>query len=306
MRQLFLAGFIAATLAIPAFAADQADKPAADQTAAAPTDKAADAAPAPKAPNKETLARVDGKDITKKDLDVFLAKLPPGVQMLPKAVLEPMALDQLINDQVLLKAAQDNHTADTPEYKKRLAEIQDQLLRETFLKSKVEKEVTDSAVREEFDKVKKDNPAQPEYQVRHMLVDTQDQAKDLIKQLDGGADFAKLASENNKGPEKAKAGELGFITAKEVVPEFGEAISKMKVGKYTEEPVKTQFGWHVIKLEDKRTRAAPKFADVKDQMRQRAEQNLVKDEITNLRKDAKVEVYSDNLDKMPSPKDSGN
>jgi len=296
MRHLLLAGFIAATLTAPVFAED---KPA----AATPSDKTAatDATTptAPKAPNKDTLARVDGKDITRKDMDAFLTKLPPGAQALPKPILEPMALDQLINDQLLNKAAVANNTAETPEYKKRLAEIQDQLLRETYIKGKVEKQVTDSAMREEFDKFKKENPEQMEYEARHMLVDDQDKAKDLIKQLDGGADFAKLASENNKGPEKAKGGELGYFTAKEVVPEFANAVSKMKVGKYTEEPIKTSFGWHVIKLEDKRNRPAPKFDQVKDQMHQRVQQRLVKEEISKLRKDAKVEVYSDNLAQMP-------
>jgi len=298
MRQLFLAGFIAAVLAVPAYAPARADDdapPANNSSASAVLAPAAK----PAAPSKNVLARVEGKDITRKDLDAFLDKLPPQARILPKPILEPMALDQLINDQLLLKAANAEDVADSKEYQTRLAELKDQLLREVYIKQKVEKKVTDDALHDEFDKFRKENPEQTEYRARHMLVDSKDKAEDLIKQLDSGADFAKLAGQNNKGPEKEKGGELGYFTAKEVVPEFSEAVAKMKVGDYTKEPVQTKFGWHVIQLEDKRTRPAPKFDAVKDQLRQRVEQKLVQEEIAKLRKDAKVEVFTDNLPQMP-------
>ena len=253
--------------------------------------------------DKDVLARVDGKDVTRKDLNAFLETLPPGARMLPPAILEPMALDQLVNNQLLTKAATDAKTVDSDAYQKRLAEIKTQLMIETYVNQKIEKKLTDSALHDEFDAFKKENPEQKEYQARHMLVDTKEAAAALIKQLDGGADFAKLAGDNNKGPEKAKGGELGYITAKEVVPEFGDALAKLKVGEYTKEPVKTQFGWHVIKLEDKRNRATPKFEAVKEQMKQRLSQNLVQAELTKLAKDAKVEKFPDNLAQMPKMPD---
>lgn len=249
--------------------------------------------------DKDVLARVDGKDVTRDELKVFLDKLPPGAQALPAAILEPMALDQLVNDQLLTKAATDVKIADSDDYKKRMEQLKSQLMVETYLNQKIEKKLSDSAVRDEYNAFKKENPEQTEYKARHMLVDTKEQAEGLIKQLDGGAKFDKLASENNKGPEKEKGGELGYITPKEVVPEFGEALEKLKVGQYTKEPVKTQFGWHVVKLEDKRKREAPKFEAVKDQMKQRLSQKLVQSEIQKLRTEAKVEVFSENLTKMP-------
>jgi peptidyl-prolyl cis-trans isomerase C len=251
------------------------------------------------AADSDVLARVNGKDITRADLKTFEDKLPPGAKALPPAILEPMAVDQLVNDQVLQKAATDAKTADTDEYKKRLEQVKNQLLVETYVTSRIEKKMTDSALHDEYDELKKNNPPQKEYEARHMLVDTKEQAEALIKQLDGGADFAKLASQNNKGPEKEKGGELGYITVKEVVPEFGDALTKLKVGKYTEEPVKTQFGWHVIKLEDERNRPAPKFDAVKDQVKQHLQQKLVQEEIAKLRKDAKVEVFNDKFAQMP-------
>ena len=249
--------------------------------------------------DKDVLAHVGDKDITRADLNAFLDKLPAGVKGLPPAVLEPMALDQLINDQLISKAALDAKVQDSKEYKDHLEALKTKLLTQTYFEEKLQPKLTDSAIRAEYEDLKKQNPSQKEYEARHMLVDTKEQAQDLIKQLDKGAKFAKLASENNKGPEKEKGGELGYVTPKEVVPEFGEALAKLKKGEYTKEPVKSQFGWHVILLEDSRMRAAPKFDDVKDQVKQHLEQKLAQDEIATLRKDAKVEIMSDKLAKMP-------
>ena len=251
------------------------------------------------AESKDVLARMEGRDITRADVEKFMKDLPPQARALPPAILEPMALDQLINDQLILNAAKANDIQNSKEYQKREAELKDQLMREIYLTQKIDGKVSDSVVKNEYSKLRRDNPDQTEYEARHMLVDSKDEAEGLIKQLNNGADFAKLASKNNKGPEKEKGGELGYFTTKEVVPEFAEAIQKMKVGDITKEPVKTQFGWHVIQLENKRQREAPKFEMVKDQLRGQVTQRYVKDEVEKLRKDAKVVVFTDNLAKMP-------
>jgi peptidyl-prolyl cis-trans isomerase C len=251
------------------------------------------------ADSKDILARMEGRDITRSDLNKFLTTLPPQARALPKAVLEPMALDQLINDQLLTNAANAGKTRESDEFKEREAELMEQLTREIYLSKRIDKRVTNSAIRDEYSRFVKENPAQTEYEARHMLVDSKEKAEGLIKQLDSGADFAKLASQNNSGPEKEKGGALGFFTAKEVVPEFAEAIAKMKPGTVTKTPVQTQFGWHVIQLENSRKREAPKFEEVKEQMRVRVSQRYVQEEIQKLRKDAKVEVFADNLTSMP-------
>lgn len=271
MRTLALLALAAALISSPVFAAD----------------------------SKDVLARMEGKDITRADLNAFMKNLPPQAKALPPAIIEPMALDQLINDQLILNAAKEDKIEDSKAFKEREAQLHDQLMREAYLTDKIDGKVTDGAVRNEYSKMVHDNPAQTEYQARHMLVDSKEDAEDLIKQLDKGADFAKLAAKNNKGPEKEKGGELGYFTAKEVVPEFGEALEKMKIGEVTKEPIKTQFGWHVIQLENKRKREAPKYDQVKDQLRNQVQQRYAQEEIEKLRKNAKVEVFADNLAQMP-------
>lgn len=250
------------------------------------------------AADSDVLARMEGKDITRADVNAFMKDLPPQAKALPAAILEPMALDQLINDQLILNAAKAEDIQNSKEYQAREAQLKEQLMREIYLTDRIGK-VSDGAVREEYSKLRRESPEQTEYQARHMLVDSKEEAEGLIKQLDGGADFAKLAAKNNKGPEKESGGELGYFTTKEVVPEFAEAVQKMKIGAVTKEPVKTQFGWHVIQLENKRKREAPKFEVVKEQLRQQVTQQKVRAEVEKLRKNAKVEVFADNLKQMP-------
>ncbi len=272
MRMLPLA--MAATLFItPAFAADT--KPTA------------------------VLARVNGEDITRGQLDDFLKALPANVKQMPRPLLEPMALDQLINGKAILKAANAQNLSNDPEVQSRAAQAKEQITEDVYLNRAIDKKITDKVLKDEFVKFKKENPEQEEISARHMLVDTEQQAKDLIKQLDGGADFAKLAGDNNKGPEKANGGYLDFFTKKEVVPEFADAAFKLQPGQYTKTPVKSQFGWHVIELEDRRTRQAPRFDDVKDQLKQRLSQQLAQAELADLRKGSKIEIFQDNLAQMP-------
>lgn len=270
MRRLLLATVAVVLVSVPAFAA-----------------------------SSDVLARMEGKDITRGNVESFIKDMPPQIKALPPAILEPMALDQLINDQLILNAAKAEDIQNSKEFKKREAELKDQLIREVYIKDRIDSKVTESAMKEEYSKLRRENPEDTEYEARHMLVDSKENAEDLIKQVNDGADFAKLAGKNNKGPEKEKGGELGYITAREVVPEFGDALKKMKVGEVMQQPVKTQFGWHVIQLENKRKREMPKYEAVKEQLRQQVMQKYAREEIEKLRKDAKVEVFADNLKQMP-------
>jgi peptidyl-prolyl cis-trans isomerase C len=133
---------------------------------------------------------------------------------------------------------------------------------------------------------------------RHILVKTKEEAEAIIKQLDGGADFQKLANEHTNDPSgKTNGGDLGWFGPGQMVPEFDKAAFALDVGKYTKEPVQTQFGWHVIKLEDKRAKQPPAFDDVKDQ----AKQAVIRDKyfamVKELRAAAKVEIPDEKLKK---------
>ena len=127
---------------------------------------------------------------------------------------------------------------------------------------------------------------------RHILVKTEPEAKEIIAELDKGADFATLAKDQSTGPSAAQGGDLGWFSANQMVAPFSEAVIALENGKYTSEPVKTQFGWHVIIREDSRDQTPPSFESVKEQMRPAVQREKIQQYIDGLRKTAKVEVFT--------------
>jgi peptidyl-prolyl cis-trans isomerase C len=166
--------------------------------------------------------------------------------------------------------------------------------------------VTDAEVRARYDQEIASTPPVNEVHARHILVKTKEEAEAIIKQLDGGADFQKLANEHTSDPSgKTNGGDLGWFGPGQMVPEFDKAAFALDVGKYTKEPVQSQFGWHVIKLEDKRVKQPPAFDDVKDQ----AKQAVIRDKyfalVKQLRGAAKVEIPDANLKKAVDTMEAG-
>ncbi|MGD9787378.1 MAG: peptidylprolyl isomerase [Sulfuricellaceae bacterium] len=148
--------------------------------------------------------------------------------------------------------------------------------------------ISDSAVKAEYERIKV-AMGDKEYQARHILVNSEAEAKDIEAQLKKGAKFDKLASEKSQDPgSKARGGELGWIARGNVVPEFGNALAKLKKGEVSD-PVQTQYGWHIIKLEDIRPLKSPDFNSVQEALRQRLEQQEIQGVIADLRKQAKIE-----------------
>jgi peptidyl-prolyl cis-trans isomerase C len=148
--------------------------------------------------------------------------------------------------------------------------------------------ITDDAVKAEYEKIKS-QMGDKEYHARHILVEKEAEAKDIIAKLKKGEKFEKLAEKSKDPGSKAKGGDLGWAAPANFVPEFSAAMTKLQKGQYTTEPVKSQFGWHIIKLEDSRTMQAPPFDEVKQNLRQRMQQQQVDQMITDLRAKAKVE-----------------
>ncbi|TCV86711.1 peptidylprolyl isomerase [Sulfurirhabdus autotrophica] len=150
--------------------------------------------------------------------------------------------------------------------------------------------VSDDLIKAEYDKLKAQIGSK-EYKVRHILVEKEAEAKDIIAQLKKGAKFDKLATEKSKDTgSKAKGGDLNWMTPSNVVKPFGDAMMKLKKGQYTQEPVQSQFGWHVIKLDDERDLKAPTFEEVKPQLAQRLQQEQIQKGITELRTKSKIEI----------------
>ena len=247
---------------------------------------------APASASDPVIARVNGVDITQGDL--ALAEEDVGSEM--QAVSPEAKREQLISylaDIIMVtQAADKKNLADNPDFKRRLAFLRNKLLMGYELQQEAKTAVTDEALHQTYDEAVKSMAGQEEVRARHILVESEDEAKALLEQLKNGADFATLAKEKSKDPGAAEGGDLGYFTKDQMVPEFSDVAFKMYPGQLSN-PVKTQFGWHVIKVEDRRTKQPPEFDKVKDQIEAFLARKAQTDFITKLRQSAKV----DRLDK---------
>jgi peptidyl-prolyl cis-trans isomerase C len=235
-------------------------------------------------------ATINGEKLTGKDVNEVIKTLPPQIQEAPSAQILPMLVNQLVNDRLVDAAAVKDGLASDAKVKERLALAEKQIARERYVEKALEGKSTDEALRKKYEELLFNNPRQEEVHASHILVKDEATAKDVIARLNKGEDFAKLAKEFSIDPSKDNGGDLGYFVKGMMVKEFGDAAFVMKKGEYSKEPVKTQFGYHVIKIEDKRMQPKPDFAAVKDQVRGQLNEDLIREMIDGLRKDAKVEI----------------
>lgn len=259
-------------------------------TAAAPAlgqDTAADQAAEPA--EDEVIAVVNGENLYESDLFAFIQQLPPQLQAQVQ-MLMPQILEQLVNNELTAQAGRAADLASDDEVRRRVDEIEHLIIGQTYLERAVDERVTEAAVDEAYQKFLEENPPQRQLTARHILVKTEEEAKEVITALDEGADFAELAKERSTGPSGAKGGELPPFTEGDMVPEFSNAAFAMEVGAYSKEPVQTQFGWHVIKLEDSTMTEPPAREEVEQQLRGELQQQAAASVYNELREGAEIEV----------------
>ena len=231
---------------------------------------------APLAVQAQNIAVVNGKPVPKARVDTIVSQVQKQAASRNQQVppdLEKMVRDKVVTDEILSQEAERRGLAATPEFKSQM-ELARQSILIGLLSVDLDKmtKVTDADVQKEYDKFKAQATG-TEYKARHILVEKEDEAKALIAQLKAGAKFDELAKKNSKDPGSApNGGDLDFAGPGSYVPEFSAAMVALKKGEYTETPVKTQFGYHIIKLEDTRAAQFPPLADVKPQIQQRLAQ----------------------------------
>ncbi|MGO4706965.1 peptidylprolyl isomerase [Microvirga sp. 2MCAF38] len=255
--------------------------------------------PAPAAPaasaakSNKVVARVNGVDITEADLAI--AEADPALQLpnVSDAQKRDLLIGYMIDLKLGAKAAAAAKVGDTPDFARKLAYNQDKTLLDEYLSQEAKKGVTPEAAKKLYDETVKSVTPEQEVRARHILVENEDEAKKVYARVKGGEDFAKVAGEVSKDPgSKTDGGDLGFFSKDRMVEPFAEAAFKLEPGQISE-PVKSQFGWHIIKLEEKRTKPAPSFEEMKEQVNNYLERKTQQDLILNLRKDAKIERLDD-------------
>lgn len=239
----------------------------------------------------QVFAKIDGQPITQTDVAAMTATLGPQLAQLPESARLKAVVDRIVDMRLIAAAAAKDGVEQSPSYKARMEQVRTQLLVSEFVKTKVEAAVTPEMVKARYDKDAAGYEPPEEIHARHILVKTEEEAKAVLADLAKGGDFAKIAEEKSQDPGSAKqGGDLGFFAAGEMVPEFEKAAAGLKAGETTKEPVKSQFGWHVIKLEEKRKQPIPSLDQVKDQVRQAVVGEVFTEKLEALKKAAKVEI----------------
>src|ERR1700733_14261268 len=234
------------------------------------------------------VARVNGVDIRQSDLAFAEEEIGGNMPTIPPEQKRDYLVNYLVDVIVLSQAAEKQKLGDRPDVKRRLPFDHKPLLMESLLQDSGKSAVSDEAERKVYDEAVKQVKNEEEVHPRHILVPTEDEAKAIVVQLKNGADFPTLAKEKSKDPGAAEGGDLGYFTKDQMAPEFADAAFKLDKGQISD-PVHTQFGWHVIKVEDKRIKPTPTFDQVKVQVQSFVERRPQADLVDSLRKTPKIE-----------------
>ena len=263
---------------------------------------------APVRADDKVLAKVNGAEIKQSDLVMAEEELAPSLAQMDPATKDENVLSFLIDMKIVAKAAEDRKIADTDEFKRRAAFTRSRLLMDSLLAAEGKAATTDAAMKQVYEDASKQIAGEQEVHARHILVESEDEAKAVKAELDKGADFAELAKKKSKDPGASDGGDLGFFTKDQMVPEFSAVAFALEPGKISD-PVKSQFGWHVIKVEEKRNRKPPEFDQVKGQIETYVTRKAQADYVGKLREAAKIErmdkpaetAKSDTKADRPSP-----
>ena len=278
MRRSLSALALAAVLAAPAAFA---------QTPAAAPAPAPGAAPQ----GDPVVAIVNGYKIHMSDIQADAQSAPQQMQQMPPQQLFPLLVNQEVDRRALLAAAQKEGLEKNPAVVKQMQDAANIKLENAYVQEHVAPAVSDTAVQAAYNRDYAGKPGPAQVEARHILVSTQKQAEDIIAQLNKGADFAKLAEKYSIDPGAKNGGELGWFSQDEMVPAFANAAFALKPGQYTKAPVQTQFGWHVILCEGKRTAPTPTLADVSDQIKQKLADQAVQKVLDQARSQVKIQTF---------------
>jgi peptidyl-prolyl cis-trans isomerase C len=233
--------------------------------------------------------KVNGREIPQSRIDAMVkAQLAQGQPDSPE--LRNKVKEELINREILVQEAQKKGLEKQPEVMARIDLARQEIVLGAYLNEYVKTNpVTEDAMKKEYERVKSQQAAK-EYKAHHILVEKEDEAKGLIAQIKKGAKFEDLASKNSKDQgSKVKGGELDWSPAERYVKPFGEALSKLKKGQMTDLPVQSQFGWHIIRLDDERATKVPGYDEVKPQLQQMMHNQAIQKLVAELRAKAKIE-----------------
>ena len=249
----------------------------------------------------DVIAKVGNTVITERELAFATADLGQQFAQVPEDRRRAAILNALIDIKVLASAAESKGLDQDETFKARMTFLRSRALHNSYYQDAALSKIDDAALQARYDKEIAALPESEEVSARHILVKSEEEAKAIIEELDGGAEFETLAKTKSTGPSGPNGGDLGYFGKGQMVPEFEAAVFALEKGQYTKAPVQTQFGWHVIKKEDQRIAEPPGFEDVKEQIRQMLARERYLDLVKQSRSDTIIEVLDEDLKKKLMP-----
>ena len=243
-----------------------------------------------RAAGDQPVATVNGKPITQKVYEMYLRQRQREAGKAGQQVNREQVINELVNRELLYQDALKNGIDKDPNVQFAIEQMKRNILIQgNVARLSREHPISDADVKKEYDNAVAAMNSN-EYKARHILLKTEDEARAVIKELDKGAVFSDVAKAKSIGPSGKEGGDLGWFKPDQMVPEFAAAVKKLKKGEYTKQPVKTQFGWHVIKLEDTRKAVPPSYKDVSGQLKSMMRTQQLQEYVNKLRKQAKVDI----------------
>ena len=241
------------------------------------------------------VARVNGQPILRSEIMMAAESLPPQLRAVPVEALFPALLNQVIDRKLTVAQAQKEKFDKEPPIMKRLSDIHERVIEQLYLSSKIDKEMSDEMLMAEYEKL----PNEKRVRASHILVKTRDEAVQIIRDIGSGQKFEDLAAKRSLDPSGRQGGDLGFFSKEQMVPAFAEASFKMKKGEVTKAPVQTEFGWHIIRVDDIEENAKPAFEEKRDELRDQFSDAFLAGQVERLRTTAKIERFT--IDGLPEP-----
>ncbi|HEY0183149.1 MAG TPA: peptidylprolyl isomerase [Rhodopila sp.] len=237
---------------------------------------------------------VEGHQINLSDLGEAAKALPENLRGLPFDTLYPVLLDRMIDHEALVMMARRRGLEDRPQVQREIVAATERILEGAYLAEVAAPQVTEQAIQARYNRQYANRSATEEVRARHILVATEAEARKVLEDLRNGADFASIASVLSKDPDASKGGDLGFFRREQVWPGFADAAFSLQPGQVGPDPIRNEFGWHVIKVEEKRLVAPPSFPDVHDQLRQELLAAAIQQAVANAR--SQLVIHRFNLD----------
>ena len=253
---------------------------------------------APAVSGDPVVAKVNGDPILRSEVVRELQSMGSAASQIPPQMLYPQLLEKAIVTKMVSAKGYAEKLQNDKEVKDRLKDAEAQIVADVYIRKTVQPKITEDKIKARYDELSAKFKPEDEVRARHILVPTEAEADELLKKIKGGEDFAKLATEKSKDSGSAKqGGDLGYFPRSAMVKPFAEAAFGMKVGDISDKPVKSDFGYHVIKIEDRRKSSPPPMAEVKDQIMNQVGQEMVSSMIKDMQAKAKIERFA--LDGSP-------